>query len=142
VDASEKAIELVQLRSAARGLEVHTKVADLTAPDFTILPGAFDLILIAYYLQRDLFAKVKAAVRPRGVVAAIAHTPEPATNGARSGPGLVSCADSSMTGNFCGTTKDRRATQHIVGRLPRSWRGELCRTCSEGLESFFALNGR
>jgi len=76
VDASEKAIELVQLRSAARGLEVHTKVADLTAPDFTILPGAFDLILIAYYLQRDLFAKAKAALRPDGVIVAIAHTPE------------------------------------------------------------------
>jgi SAM-dependent methyltransferase len=38
---------------------------------------AFDLILIAYYLQRDLFAKVKMAVRPGGVVVAIAHTPEP-----------------------------------------------------------------
>ncbi len=77
VDGSERAIELVQVRSAGRGLKVHTKVADLTAPDFTMLPGAaFDLILIAYYLQRDLFGKVKAAVRPGGVVAAIAHTPE------------------------------------------------------------------
>jgi hypothetical protein len=40
-------------------------------------PDAFDLVLIAYYLQRDLFAKAKAAVRPGGLVIAIAHTPEP-----------------------------------------------------------------
>ncbi len=77
VDGSERAIELVQLRSAERGLRVHTRVADLTAPNFTMPPDAFDFILIAYYLQRDLFAKVKAAVRPGGVIAAIAHTPEP-----------------------------------------------------------------
>jgi SAM-dependent methyltransferase len=63
VDGSETAIELVQLRSAERGLQVHTQAADL--------------IVIAYYLQRDLFAKVKEAARPGGVVVAIAHTPEP-----------------------------------------------------------------
>jgi tellurite methyltransferase len=77
VDGSETAVELVQRRSAVRGLKVHTKVADLTDPNFTLLPDAFDLILIAYYLQRDLFAKVRAAVRPGGVVVAIVHTPEP-----------------------------------------------------------------
>ena len=68
VDGSEKAIELVQQRAAARGLEVHTKVADLTAPEFRMLPETYDLVLIAYYLQRDLFAKIKTAVRPGGVV--------------------------------------------------------------------------
>jgi tellurite methyltransferase len=76
VDGSKKAVELVQLRAAARGLQVHTKVADLTAPNFTMQPDTFDLVLIAYYLQRDLFPKVKAAVRPGGVIVAIAHTPE------------------------------------------------------------------
>ncbi len=76
VDGSKSAIELVQQRSAARGLNMDTKVADLTAPDFKIPSDTFDLILIAYYLQRDLFVKVKAAVRPGGLVVAIAHTPE------------------------------------------------------------------
>lgn len=76
VDGSERAIELLKERSAARGLKVHTKVADLTAPDFALPADAFDLVVIAYYLQRDLFAKVKAAVRPGGVVLAIVHTPE------------------------------------------------------------------
>jgi tellurite methyltransferase len=76
VDGSKKAVELVQLRAAARGRQVHTKVADLTAPNFTMQPDAFDLVLIAYYLQRDLFPKVKAAIRPGGVIVAIAHMPE------------------------------------------------------------------
>ncbi len=76
VDASEAAIELVRRRSAARGVEVHTRVADLTDPGFPMLPDAFDLVLMAYYLQRDLFAKAKAAVRPGGLVISIAHTPE------------------------------------------------------------------
>jgi SAM-dependent methyltransferase len=77
VDGSQKAVELVRLRSAARGLRVHTAVADLTAADFAVPQDAFDLVLIAYYLRRDLFAKAKAAVRPGGVIAAIVHTPEP-----------------------------------------------------------------
>ncbi len=77
VDGSARAIELLQERSAARGLRVHMEVADLTAPSFTVRPDAFDLVVIAYYLQRDLFAKAKAAVRPGGLVLAIAHTPEP-----------------------------------------------------------------
>jgi hypothetical protein len=59
-----------------RGLEVHTKVADLTAPEFIMLPDTYDLVLIAYYLQRDLFAKVKTAVPAGGVVATIVHTPD------------------------------------------------------------------
>jgi SAM-dependent methyltransferase len=77
VDGSERAIELARRRAAARGVQLHTQVADLTEPNFTLPPDAFDLVLIAYYLQRDLFAKAKAAVRPGGVIAAIVHTPEP-----------------------------------------------------------------
>lgn len=77
IDGSETAIDLLRQRSTARGLQVDAKVADLTAPDFKIQPDAFDLVLIAYYLQRDLFAKAKKAIRPVGVVIAIAHTPEP-----------------------------------------------------------------
>lgn len=77
IDGSARAIELLQERSAARGLHIDTEVADLTAPDFTLRQDAFDLVVIAYYLQRDLFTKVKKAVRPGGVVLAIVHTPEP-----------------------------------------------------------------
>src|SRR5262249_44691044 len=76
VDGSKSAIELARMRAAARGLQLDAHVADLTTPGFTMLPDSYDLILIAYYLQRDLFAKAKIAVRLGGVVVAIAHTPE------------------------------------------------------------------
>ncbi len=123
VDGSETAIELVRLRSAARGLEVQTKVADLTAPNFTMQPDSFDLILIAYYLQRDLFAKVKAAVRPGGVVAAIAHTPEAGEkwNEKRARPGELRgfFKDWEILWEYEGPSRDpahRRPVSEIVAR--------------------------
>ena len=76
VDGSQAAIDLLRVRSAMLGLQVQTAVADLTQPSFMMPPDAFDLIVIAYYLQRDLFAKAKAAARPGGVILAIVHTPE------------------------------------------------------------------
>jgi tellurite methyltransferase len=89
VDGSEKAIELVQERSVARSLRLCTKVADLSDPNFILSSDTFDLILIAFYLQRDLLAKAKAAVRPGGLVVTIAHTPEPGEkfNEKRAAPG-------------------------------------------------------
>lgn len=77
IDGSERAIDIVRQRAAERGLEIRTDTADLTAPQFSLPPDAFDLAVIVYYLQRDLFPKVKMAVRPGGLILAIAHTPEP-----------------------------------------------------------------
>lgn len=76
VDASESAIKKLQERAAERGLHVNVQVADLTAPDFVLPNSAFDLIVIAYYLQRDLFAELGPALRAGGVVLAIVHIPE------------------------------------------------------------------
>jgi hypothetical protein len=91
-----------------------------------MLPDAFDLILIAYYLQRDLFAKVKAVVWPGGVVVAIANSPDAGEHWSDE-QRLGSCAGSSVAGTFYGTMKGRRATRHIVDRLPRLWRGDWAR---------------
>jgi tellurite methyltransferase len=77
VDGSKTAIDVLRQRAAACHLHMDAQVADLTAPSFTLAPEAFDLVLIAFYLQRDLFAKAKSALRPGGVIVAIAHTPEP-----------------------------------------------------------------
>jgi SAM-dependent methyltransferase len=77
VDGSNTAIEIVRQRAARRGLKLDTEVADLTAAGFAIPAEAFDLVLIAYYLQRDLFPKAKAATRIGGTLIAIAHLPEP-----------------------------------------------------------------
>jgi hypothetical protein len=69
--------QLVTSTRCSAKLPVHIQIADLTAPTFTMRPDSFDLILIAYYLQRDLFVKAKTAIRRGGVIVAIAHTPEP-----------------------------------------------------------------
>jgi len=125
VDGSEKAIELVQERAVARGLHVHTKVVDLTAPHFILTPEAFDLTLIAYYLQRDLFPKVKAAVRPGGTVLAIAHTPEPGETWSekRVRPGELRgfFNDWELLWDYEGPSRDpahRRPVAEIVARRP------------------------
>ena len=98
-------------------------MADLTAPTFSLPPDAFDLILIAYYLQRDLFAKVKAAVRPGGVVVAIAHTPEPGEkwNEKRAAPGELRefFNDWELLWEYEGPSRDpahRRPVSEIVTR--------------------------
>ena len=77
VDGSETAIDLAARRAAARNLEVKTAVSDLMSQNFTLPSGAFDLIVIAYYLQRDLLIQAKEAIRPGGLVLAIVHTPDP-----------------------------------------------------------------
>lgn len=60
----------------ARMPETVTKVeADLEAGGYGIEPGAWDLIVVCYYLQRDLFPAIRAGVRPGGRVAAAVPLP-------------------------------------------------------------------
>lgn len=127
IDGSETAIDLVRERSAARGLTVRAIVADLTAPSFTLPRDAFDLIVIVYYLQRDLFPKVKAAVRPGGVVIAIAHTPEPGETWSekRGRPGELRrfFDDWQLLWDYEGPSRDpahRRPVSEIVARRSRA----------------------
>lgn len=77
IDGSAEAIDTLERRAEAAQLHVKTKIADLQSGSYTLLPDSFDLVLIAYYLQRDLFAQVKTAVRANGIAIAIAHIPEP-----------------------------------------------------------------
>jgi tellurite methyltransferase len=60
---------------AIPGADTH--VADLEKHEFTIVEGAWDLIVVSYYLQRDLFEPIKRGLRPGGVALAIVHIFEP-----------------------------------------------------------------
>lgn len=73
VDSSRQAVRIVRERSAAAGLRVEARIADLEAGDFAIEPAGYDLICDFFYLQRDLFPKIRAGVRPGGLVAAEIH---------------------------------------------------------------------
>lgn len=55
------------------GLRVDARVADLEAGEFAIEPAGYDLICDFFYLQRDLFPKIREGVRPGGLVAAAIH---------------------------------------------------------------------
>ena len=70
VDASCVAIEILEGRARERGLKIETCVADLEIGGFEIAPEAYDLICVTCYLQRDLFRRVRAGVRPGGTVIA------------------------------------------------------------------------
>ena len=71
VDGSGAAIELVRKRGSARGVDVNAQVADLEKGEYAIEPSHWDLVVISYYLQRNLFEPAKRGVVPGGVLAAI-----------------------------------------------------------------------
>jgi SAM-dependent methyltransferase len=69
VDSSPVAIGL--LRQEARGLPVRAVLADLEKGEFPLTPAAWDLIVVTYYLQRDLLAQLGPALTPGGLVIAV-----------------------------------------------------------------------
>ena len=73
VDASHVGIEITKERARERGVVVDTRVADLEQGEFSIGPETYDLIIVFYYLQRDLFPQIRAGVRPGGTVVAAIH---------------------------------------------------------------------
>lgn len=74
VDGAQAAIEVLRQRAAQADLAVESICFDLQRGTFEIGEERWDLIVIAYYLQRDLFADAKRGVRPGGTLVAIAHT--------------------------------------------------------------------
>ena len=73
VDASRVGVGLTLSRARERGLEVDARVADLERGEFTIEEGAYDLVCDFYYLQRDLFPRMRAALRAGGLLVAAIH---------------------------------------------------------------------
>lgn len=68
LDVSEVAIENLRRVAAATGLAIEARVEDLEDSAFRLESDAFDLICDCFYLQRNLFAEIRRAVRPRGTV--------------------------------------------------------------------------
>jgi len=76
VDGAAAGIEILQRHAAIEGVTVETRVADLETGEYIIEPSGWDLIVMSYYLQRDLFEPAKRGVVPGGIVLAIVHTAE------------------------------------------------------------------
>ena len=78
VDGSPIAIDLLRQRARRKNLEIDAHVADLELGQYEIPPGAFDLIVNCYHLQRDLIPALQRGVRPGGTIIAIVHLADPA----------------------------------------------------------------
>lgn len=66
VDISEAGLKKAQNLADEKGASLTTVVADLE--QYTIPPNFYDVIICTYFLQRDLFPKIAAALKPGGVV--------------------------------------------------------------------------
>jgi tellurite methyltransferase len=77
VDGSAIGVDLLRERALSRDLRIETRLADLDRGEFEILPGAYDLICMCYYLQRDLIPALKGGVRPGGLAIVIVHLADP-----------------------------------------------------------------
>ena len=120
VDGAPAAIELVRTRASVRGVNVNAQVADLEKGEYAIAPGHWDLVVISYYLQRDLFEPAKRGVVPGGVLAAIVLL----------GEGRFSLRPGELRGYFSdweilhdregnpGDSPEHRAVAEIVARRP------------------------
>lgn len=74
VDSSEVAIRILEEQARVAGVEVDARVADLEMDNFKIAFEEYDLILVTCYLQRDLFPKIRAGLRPGGIALAVIAT--------------------------------------------------------------------
>jgi SAM-dependent methyltransferase len=120
VDGSPAAIELLRKRAVERGVNVDAQVADLEKGEYAIEPSHWDLVVICYYLQRDLFEPAKRGVVPGGVLAAIVLL----------GEGRFSLGPGELRGYFSGweilhdhegnpgDSPEHRAVAEIVARRP------------------------
>jgi SAM-dependent methyltransferase len=68
IDFAEAGLVATRERAARRGLDVATRMLDLEAPAADLGAEAFDLIVAVHFLHRPLFAAIKRALRPGGLV--------------------------------------------------------------------------
>lgn len=76
VDAAKEAMEILRSRAKERSLKINTVVINLEQGEFEIESSRWDLILMCYYLQRNLFKEAKRGVKPGGVLISIVHITE------------------------------------------------------------------
>lgn len=125
VDGSQAAIEILRRRASTRSLSIATAVADLEADEFPMEAEAWDLIVVAYYLQRGLFEHIRAGVRPGGVAIAIVHTAasgeEPSAHRLRAGELRAYFSGWELLHDYEGLPRDsehQRAVAEIAARRP------------------------
>jgi SAM-dependent methyltransferase len=73
VDSSRVGLEIARKCAAEKNLAIDFQLADLEKGEFEIRPDSYDLICDFYYLQTDLFPKMKVGLRSGGIVMVVVH---------------------------------------------------------------------
>lgn len=68
IDFAEAGLALADARARDRGLSIHTCQLDLESPSLDLGTDCFDLIAVFNFLHRPLFASLKKALTPGGLV--------------------------------------------------------------------------
>lgn len=66
VDVSKTGIALARQNAANAGVDIKTEVMDLDTAEFGT--KTYDLIMVFYYLQRELFPILVRALKPHGII--------------------------------------------------------------------------
>lgn len=74
LDISGRGLEKARALAARQGVTITTRVVDLQTHELET--NAYDLVLCTYYLQRDLFPRMKAALKSGGMVLVETYTLE------------------------------------------------------------------
>lgn len=124
VDGSSAAIAQLRTEAERERLTVVAEVADLKQ-GYPIGEANWDLILIAYYLQRDLIEPAKRGVTPGGLLLVIVHTTEgdeePTDSRLRPGELKNYFQDWNIIYEYEGTPNDaahRRRVAEVVAQRP------------------------
>jgi SAM-dependent methyltransferase len=67
VEIDEASVRVCNEEAKKRGVNVRTRVADLTR-DFRIPPASYDVILCFYYLDRDLIPQIREGLKEGGMI--------------------------------------------------------------------------
>ncbi|HEV7842500.1 MAG TPA: methyltransferase domain-containing protein [Pyrinomonadaceae bacterium] len=73
LDASSVGIEITKERARKLSVEIDARVTDLERNEFELEREAYDLIIVFYYLQRDLWRQIRAGLRASGTLIAAIH---------------------------------------------------------------------
>jgi tellurite methyltransferase len=86
VDRDADAIARLHHEAQRLGLVVHARVDDLERPGVSVGHERYDVIVVFRYLHRPLFAALRAALRPNGVMVYETFTVDQAARGKPSNP--------------------------------------------------------
>src|SRR5437763_770102 len=73
VDGSDVAIEILNAAASDQGLPIRCVRADLESGEYEIQPAAWDLVVMSYYLQTELFQPAFEGLRPGGALVIIVN---------------------------------------------------------------------